>query len=39
MPVEGALSPINCSRFLQADRPDLHVDPKRLSRLYLLDQP
>ena len=25
MPVEGALSPNNCSRFLHADRPYLHV--------------
>jgi hypothetical protein len=29
LPVEGALSPINCSRFLHADRPDLHVDPHK----------
>jgi hypothetical protein len=30
LPLEGALSPDNGSRFLHADRPDLHVDPKPL---------
>jgi len=29
MPVEGALSPNNCSRSLQADRPDMHVYPRK----------
>ena len=28
MPVEGVLNPNNCSRFLHADSPDVHFDPK-----------
>jgi hypothetical protein len=28
LPVEGVLNPINSSRFLHADRPDMHVYPR-----------
>ena len=37
LPVEGVLNPFYCSRFLHADRPDMHVDPKPFGGLRRIE--